>query len=263
MTDSHCHLDACADPTETADPTLRALVSVGTTLESCRAVLQLAERFENVWAAVGIHPNNASDAANDAVRAVIGELARHPKVVATGETGFDTYWDKETLDAQRAAFAWHAALAAELDKPLILHVRDKQDEASASRAAAEMLRQTGYKKGILHCFNGDERLLETGLELGWYVSFAGNLTYKNATRLQAVARELPQDRLLVETDSPYLAPLPRRGRPNVPANVRYTARFLAELRGEAEAVVEAYTDVNAAQVYGFRVAEQRSVEAGE
>ncbi|CAN5884362.1 TatD family hydrolase [soil metagenome] len=251
MTDSHCHLDACADPAAAADPTLRALVSVGTSLESCRTTLGLAEEHDNVWAAVGIHPNDASDATDDAVRAVFDELAHHPKVVAIGETGFDTYWNKETLDTQRAAFEWQAALAAELDKPLILHVRDKQGEASASRAAAEMLRQTGYQKGILHCFNGHEGLLETGLALGWYVSFAGNLTFKNAARLQEVARIIPQDRLLVETDSPYLAPVPRRGRPNTPANVRYTAKFLAELRGEAEAAVEAHTDANAARVYGF------------
>lgn len=251
MTDSHCHLDACADPAAAADPTLRALVSVGTNLESCRTTLALAERYDNVWAAVGVHPNNAGDADDDSVRAVFNELARHPKVVAIGETGFDTYWDKETLDTQRAAFEWQAALAAELDKPLILHVRDKQGEDSASRAAAAMLRQAGHKKGILHCFNGHESLLETGLTLGWYVSFAGNLTYKTATRLQEVARVVPQDRLLVETDSPYLAPVPRRGRPNTPANVRHTARFLAELRGEQETVVEAYTDANAARVYGF------------
>ena len=252
MTDSHCHLDACADPVGAVDPQLRALVSVGTTLESCQNVLQLAERFDNVWAAVGLHPNHASDAANRGTREAVAALARHPKVVAVGETGFDTYWDLETLQTQRAAFVWQAALATELDKPLILHVRDKREGDAASRTAAEMVRQVGYGKGILHCFNGHEGLLETGLALGWYVSFAGNLTFKNATVLQNVARAVPRDRLLVETDSPYLAPVPRRGRENVPANVRHTARFLAELRGEHEHEVEAYTDDNAARVYGLR-----------
>ena len=251
MTDSHCHLDSCADPAVAADPGLRALVSVGTSLESCRTTLQLAERFKNVWAALGIHPNSASDAVSAETREAVADLTRHPKVVAIGETGFDTYWDKETLTTQRAAFLWQAALAAELNKPLILHVRDNQDRDEASRTAATMLKQVGYTKGILHCFNGHEDLLETGLTLGWYVSFAGNLTYKNATRLQEVARALPRDRLLVETDSPYLAPVPRRGRPNVPANVRYTARFLAELRAETLEEVETYTDENAARVYGL------------
>lgn len=251
MTDSHCHLDSCTDPDEAADPTLRALVSVGTTLESCQSTLELAEHYDNVWTAVGIHPNNASDAADERTRAEITELARHPKVVAIGETGFDTYWDTETLETQREASLWQAALAEAVNKPLILHVRDQQNGDEASRTAATMLKQVGYAQGILHCFNGHEALLETGLALGWFVSFAGNLTYKNATRLQEVARALPRDRLLVETDSPYLAPVPRRGRPNTPANVRHTARFLAELRGEDVAEVEAYTDANAERVYGF------------
>ncbi len=251
VTDSHCHLDACADPAAAADPTLRALVSVGTSLESCRTTLTSAERFANVWAVVGIHPNNASDAADERTRETVADLAHHPRCVAIGETGFDTHWDKETLATQREAFLWQAALAADLAKPLVLHVRDKADGASASRAAAEMLEQVGYTKGILHCFNGHETLLEVGSALGWYVSFAGNLTFKNATRLQEVAREVPRDRLLVETDSPYLAPVPRRGRPNTPANVRYTAAFLAELRGETLEEVETYTDENAARVYGL------------
>lgn len=251
MTDSHCHLDACADPAAAADPALRALVSVGTTVESCRTTLALAEKYENVWAAVGIHPNNASDATDGKTREAVAELARHPKVVAIGETGFDTYWDKETLDTQQEAFLWQAALAADVRKPLILHVRDKPTDDEASRTAAIMLSQVGYPKGILHCFNGHETLLETGLALGWLVSFAGNLTYKSALRLQEVARNLPQDRLLVETDSPYLTPVPERGKPNVPANVHYTAHFLAALRGEAESEVETYTDANAARIYGL------------
>lgn len=251
MTDSHCHLDACADPAAAAAPTLRALVSVGTTVESCRTTLALTEQYENVWAAVGIHPNNASDAADGKTREAVAEMARHPKVVAIGETGFDTYWDKETLDIQREAFLWQAALAADVRKPLILHVRDKPTGDEASRTAATMLSQVGYPKGILHCFNGHETLLETGLALGWLVSFAGNLTYKSALRLQEVARNLPQDRLIVETDSPYLAPVPKRGKPNVPVNVHYTAHFLAALRGEAEGEVETYTDANATRIYGL------------
>lgn len=251
MIDSHCHLDYCEDPKAAADPQLKALVSVGTNVERSKKTLQLCETFDNVWAAVGIHPNSASDAKNENVRASIEKLAQHPKVVAIGETGFDTYWDKESLDTQREAFLWQVGLARELNKALILHVRDKQHGEDASLTAAQMLREADYAKGILHCFNGHEGLLEVGLELGWMVSFAGNLTYKKATLLHDSAKRISQDRLLVETDSPYLTPVPHRGKRNVPANVRHTAEFLADLRGESLDEVEAYTDANALRIYGF------------
>ena len=251
MIDSHCHLDFCNDTAAAADASLRALVSVGTTVTRSRATLELAETYPNVWAAVGIHPNNASDASDEAVREAIEDLARHPRVVAIGETGFDTYWDDETLDTQRESFLWQADLARRLDKPLILHVRDKKGGEDASLETQRMLKEVGYPKGILHCCNGHDALMDTGLELGWFVSFAGNLTYKNAPELHAAAGRIPQDRLLVETDSPFLSPVPKRGEPNVPANVRHTAAFLAELRGESLEEVEAYTDENAARVYGL------------
>ena len=251
MIDSHCHLDYCENSEEAADPSLRALVSVGTNVERSKETLKLCSRFDNVWAAVGIHPNSASDAQDENVRTSIEELAQRPKVVAIGETGFDTYWDKESLEMQREAFLWQAGLARALDKALILHVRDKQNAEDASLTAAEMLRAAGYSKGILHCFNGHEKLLETGLELGWMVSFAGNLTYKNAHVLHESAKRIPKDRLLVETDSPYLTPVPHRGKRNIPANVRHTAQVLADLRGESLEEVEAYTDANAVKIYGF------------
>ena len=251
MTDSHCHLDFCDDTTTAADPSLRAMVSVGTTVARSRATIKLTETYSNVWAAVGIHPNSASDASSETVREAVEDLARHPRVVAIGETGFDTYWDDETLETQRESFLWQADLAQRLDKPLILHVRDKKGREDASLETLRMLQEVSYPKGILHCCNGHDALIDGGLELGWYVSFAGNLTYKNALELQAAAKRIPQDRLLVETDSPYLSPVPKRGKPNVPANVRHTAAFLAELRGESLEEVEAYTDANAARVYGL------------
>ena len=229
MIDTHCHLDGCSTP-KAIDPDLAAIVSVGTDEASCHRTLELAETFENVWAVLGVHPNSAGEA-TPAVRAVVEKLARHSKVVGIGETGFDTYWDRVSLEVQREVFFWHAELAKALEKPLVLHVRDKQGQETASLAARDALLKAGHKQGILHCFNAHEGLLEAGLELGWYVSFAGNLTYKSAKNLQAAARTIPEDRLLVETDSPYLSPEPRRGRPNVPGNVRYTAAFLAGLRG--------------------------------
>ncbi len=251
MIDSHCHLDHCADPNAATDPSLRAMVSIGTTVERCRETLRLAERFDNVWAAVGIHPTEANDAQDPEVRSAIAELAEHPKVVAIGETGVDYYWDATSAKVQRDSFRWQAELAAELDKPLILHVRDKKKQEGASRDAAAWISEAGWSKGILHCFNGHARLGEVGLELGWFVSFAGNLTYKNAPELHAAAREIPHDRLLVETDSPFLTPVPKRGERNVPANVRHTAAFLAELRGDTVGEVEAYTDDNAIRVYSL------------
>lgn len=252
MTDSHCHLDHCADPEAAADPTLAAIVSVGTTPARSRATVALAERFANVFAAVGIHPTDAGEAQDEAARREIEALASHPRVVAIGETGVDTYWNAAALELQEASLRWQAGLARRLDKPLILHVRDKGGREDASLAAARLIAEAAWPKGVLHCFNGHPELLGTGLELGWMVSFAGNLTYKNARALHQAATRIPEARLLVETDSPFLTPQPRRGERNVPANVRFTAQALAELRGEPPERVEAYTDENAARLYRFR-----------
>ncbi len=249
MIDTHCHLDHCDDPDAAATNDLDAMVSIGTTLARCRTTLELARRHPRVAAAVGIHPNNASDADRDDVRAGIEELAADPAVVAIGETGFDTHWDRETLATQRRAFDWQADLARRRDLPLILHVRDHQGRDDASRAAAEALAAAGWERGILHCFNGNEELLAVGLELGWMVSFAGNLTYGSADELREAAARVPEDRLLVETDSPFLAPEPVRGRRNVPANVRHTAARLAELRGVPLEQLEARLDANARTIY--------------
>ena len=251
MTDSHCHLDFCAEPEAAADPGLTLIATVGTTVERSRQALTLAERFSNVYAVVGIHPNESYLAQDGAVREAIESLAGHPRVVGIGETGFDSYWDKVPMEVQRESFYWHADLASRRDKPLVLHVRDKKAEDRSAAEAALRLREVGYGKGILHCFNGQAELLQAGSQLGWYVSFAGNLTYKNAHALHATARALPADRLLVETDSPFLTPHPKRGQPNRPANVRHVIEFLAALRGEKLDYVEAYTDANAARVYNL------------
>ncbi len=249
MIDTHCHLgpDTLTGDTLTG---LSAVVSVGTNPENCRQTLVLAEAHPHLWAVLGVHPNSADEATLETRRLIEG-LCEHPEVVGIGETGFDTYWDAVSLEVQQDAFFWHAELAARLQKPLVLHVRDKGGREDASLAARDAILQAGHAQGILHCCNGHEELVKVGLELGWYVSFAGNLTYKSAKNLQAAARLVPEERLLVETDSPYLSPEPRRGRPNVPANVRYTAAFLAELRGTTLAGLEAVLDTNARRVYGI------------
>lgn len=253
MIDAHCHLDTCDDSAAVDSDSsagLSAIVSVGTDLASCRKTLALAEQHPHVWAVLGVHPNSADEATPEA-RSEIERLAEQERVVGVGETGFDDYWDDVALETQQEVFFWHAALAQRLQKPLVLHVRDKQNQDVASRLARDAILEAGHPQGILHCFNGNEGLLAAGLELGWYVSFAGNLTYKSAKNLQAAAKLVPEERLLVETDSPYLSPEPRRGRRNIPSNVRYTAAFLAELRGTELESLEAVLDANARAVYGL------------
>lgn len=250
MIDTHCHLDMCPDPDAATDNDLAAMVTIGTSVERSRAALDLAARHPRVHAAVGIHPNEASAATEPAAREAIEAMAVDPRVVAIGETGFDTHWDDETLASQRAAFDWHADLARRRNLTLIVHVRDRQGGEDASLAAAEAIHAAAWGKGILHCCNGHPHLLEIGLDLGWYASFAGNVTYKSAGDLRAAARSVPLDRLLVETDSPYLAPIPKRGSRNVPANVRFTAGVLADVRGIDPAEMESILDDNARAVYG-------------
>ena len=249
MIDTHCHLESDS-LTDDALAGLSAAVSVGTNLERCRRTLGLAEAHPQVWAVLGVHPNSADEATLETRRLIEG-LCEHPKVVGIGETGFDTYWDEVALHVQQDGFFWDAELAIRLLIPLVLHVRDKGGREDASLAARDAILQAGHAQGILHCCNGHEGLIKAGLELGWYVSFAGNLTYKSAKNLQAAAQLVPEERLLVETDSPYLSPEPRRGRPNIPANVRYTAAFLAELRGVTLRGLEALLDANARRVYGL------------
>lgn len=249
MIDTHCHLDRCHDLELALDNDLRALVTVGTDLERSRTAVALAEREPRVFAVVGVHPNEASRADDPEVRSGIEELALHPRVVAVGETGFDDHWRQETIEVQRRAFDWHARLALETDKPLVLHVRDRQGGEDASRAAERALRETPGVRGVLHCFGGDAALLAAGLELGWMVSFAGNLTYKSAARLREAAVAVPRDRLLVETDAPFLAPVPQRGKRNLPGWVTHTAQRLAEIVGEATDALEATLDANAGRFY--------------
>ncbi|NBC94892.1 MAG: YchF/TatD family DNA exonuclease [Deinococcus-Thermus bacterium] len=249
MIDSHCHLDRVPDLGAALDNDLRAMVTIGTDPERCREAVRLAGREPRVFAAVGLHPNEASRVDDDAARAVVAELAEDPRVVAIGETGFDTHWKDETLEAQRRAFDWHAGLARELSKPLILHVRDGQGREDASLAAAEALAAHPDVPGVLHCFAGHAGLLRTGLDLGWMVSFAGNLTYKNATSIHDAARQAPDDRLMVETDAPFLAPVPHRGERTLPAWVRHTAKALADLRDVSLEHLEPVLDANATRFY--------------
>lgn len=256
--DSHCHLDYLDDPAAAVNVDLAAVITVGTDPERSRQAVGFAERFPNVYAVVGVHPNDAALAADREVRTVTEELARHPRVVGVGETGFDRHWDKQTPAAQQASFEWQADLARRVDKALVLHVRDATGSDEASRAAVAAITAAGYRRGVLHCFNGHSQLLAAGLDLGWFVSFAGNLTYKNAGDLRKVAAGLPLDTLLVETDSPFLTPAPLRGKPNRPANVFLTAQVLADCVGLPLAELEPILDANARRLYGLEQPAGRS-----
>lgn len=244
MTDSHAHLDACAEPDAVVARAVAAgvsrIVTVGTGIDSCRRALEIAEAHDGVVAALGIDPHRAATA--EATR--VGELRPlldHPKAVAVGETGLDGHHGAETLHEQRILLDEHLALAESLGLPVVIHSR------AASAATAAALRPFAGTV-ILHCFSEPD-LLESALDRGYYVSFAGNVTYPKAEALRAAAARIPADRLLVETDTPYLAPQPVRGRPNEPMNVRHTLAALAEARGDAPDELEAQIDANAAAVF--------------
>jgi TatD DNase family protein len=247
VTDTHAHLDACADPPHELVARARAagverIVSVGSGLDSCRETLAIARREPGVWAALGVHPHQAGEP--DAGRLdELRELLQDERAVAVGETGLDFYRDYAPHDRQRDLFDRQLDLAAELGKPVVVHTRNADDET-----AAALERFPGTV--VLHCFSSPE-LLPIALERGYYLSFAGNVTYPKADDLREAARQVSADRLLAETDSPYLSPQPRRGRPNEPANVVHTIAALAEARAEDVETLGARLDANAAAAFGL------------
>ncbi|MBB6099298.1 TatD DNase family protein [Deinobacterium chartae] len=251
MTDTHCHLDYLEDPEQALhEEGLTRAVAIGADPMHAERVIALAERFEQVWAVVGLHPTDAGQDSPE-VRARLEALGDHPRVVGVGETGLDYYWDAAPRETQIAAFEWQLDWARRTNRPVVIHTRDKQNREAASLDTAAVLQAAGWSRGILHCCNGHAGLVRAGLDLGFHVSFAGNLTYKSARDIQEIALEVPLERLLVETDAPFLAPVPLRGKPNRPGYVRHTLRFLAQLRGLEEAELEAITDANARAVYGL------------
>ncbi len=246
MIDSHTHLDRSpgtdAELVAAArDAGVRRILTVGTDSASCRAAIAAAEAHEEVYAAVGRHPND-STGYEDAVTDELRELARHPKVLAIGETGLDDYRDYAPRADQERAFSAHMALARETGKPLVIHTRAAEDDTIAM-----LDREAAGLEVILHCFSMPDRL-DACLERGWWISFAGNVTYPKAQELAEAAGRVPLDRLLVETDAPYLTPQAERKHRNQPAFVVHTARFVAERRGIAYEELEAAVDANAARL---------------
>jgi TatD DNase family protein len=247
--DTHAHLDAFDGEVDAVLARARVagvtrVISVGTNLESCRATLSLCEREEGVYAALGLHPHEAGTA-RDADMVELRPLLAHEKVVAVGETGLDHYREYAPHDAQLRVFRAHAELARELGKALVVHTRAAEDETVA--VLVELPAETPV---VLHCFSSTE-LLEPALEHRWYVSFAGNVTYPKAGDLREAAARIPADRLLAETDSPYLAPQSVRGRRNEPAHVVHTLAVLAEVRGEHPEALARVIEANAAAAFGL------------
>jgi TatD DNase family protein len=246
--DTHAHLDAIEQPEEALERARAAgvtrVVTIGTTLASARDALELAEREEGVCVSLGLHPHEAGTATSADVEE-LATLLDHPKAVAVGETGLDHYRDYAPHDRQLELFEAQARLATEAGKPIVVHTRSADDETAAVLAALP-----DGTKVVLHCFSS-LRLLAPALEHGWYVSFAGNLTYPKATELRVAAARVPADSILAETDSPYLSPQPVRGRPNEPANVMHTLATLAEARGDDPAELERVIDANATAAFGL------------
>jgi TatD DNase family protein len=246
--DTHAHLTSLDDADEAirraAEAGVTRILTVGTSADDCRRALELAERHDGVFAILGIHPHDAGTATEDDL-AALRDLLAHPKAVAVGETGLDWFRDYAPRDDQRRLFAAELELAVELGKPVVIHTRAADDDTLA------LLReQAGGVRVLLHCFSMPARLEECLAE-GWWVSFAGNVTYPKAADLARAAARVPLDRLLVETDAPYLAPQPVRGKPNEPSNVVHTARFIAELRRIPYEELEAAVERTAAQLFGW------------
>jgi TatD DNase family protein len=244
--DTHAHLTALDDPDEAiqraAEAGVARILTVGTNVEDSRRALALTEKHEGVFAILGIHPHDAGTAREDDL-AALRELLAHPKAVAVGETGLDWFRDYAPRDDQRRLFAAELDLAAELGKPVVIHTRAADDDTLAALADhAGMV--------VLHCFSSPH-MLPTALERGWYVSFAGNATFPKAVDLRLAATQVPADRILAETDSPYLAPQPVRGKRNEPANVVHTLASLAQARGEVPAELETQIERNAAACFGL------------
>lgn len=228
---------------------LRGMVTIGTDRESNRATVAMAERIPDVWASVGIHPHDAGEATEEDF-AEMERLARSPRVVGVGETGLDFFRDLSPRDVQARVFRRQLDLARAAAKPVIIHCRDAHPEALAILDEARV----GEIGGVMHCFSADIAVARRCLDLGLMISLAGPVTYKNARALPDVARYVPMDRLVVETDCPYLTPTPHRGKRNEPAYVALTAAHVAALRGvEVETLGEATTR-NAARLFGLALA---------
>jgi TatD DNase family protein len=247
LIDSHCHLDfpelrgdldAVLARAEAAGVGL--MLTISTRVRQFSEIRALAEEYDKLFCSIGTHPHNAAEEPDVTVEELV-ELARHPKVVAIGEAGLDYHYDNSPRDTQEASFRTHIAASRETGLPLVIHARDA--DADIARILEEETAKGAFPF-VLHCFTSRAELARAGLDLGGFVSFSGVVTFKNAEPLRDIARDVPLDRLLVETDAPYLAPQPKRGKINEPAFVVHTAARLADLKGVSEAELARATTEN-------------------
>jgi TatD DNase family protein len=256
VVDTHAHLALCEPDEDELVAAARAagvgrILTVGLGEDTNPEAVRSAAEADGVFAAVGRHPNSAGGF-DEAAAVSIEELASRPEVVAIGETGLDFYRDRAEPEDQRRAFSAQIAIARKVGKPVVIHLRDRDgSEEAVAEAFATLAEQADGVPVVLHCFSAMPAWAERAAEHGWYCSFAGNLTYPKAEPIREAAALVPDDRLLVETDSPFLAPQPMRGKPNQPANVVATAERLAEVRGVPYGELERTVEANAARVFGW------------
>ncbi len=244
LVDSHCHLDFPDFATERAAIIARArsagvetMLTIGTQLDEFPGVRSIAEAYQEVWCSVGVHPHEAKDHAELAPEELIA-LTAHPKVVGIGETGLDFHYDLSPRDTQERVFRAHIEASRQTGLPLVIHARE------ADREVARILEEERPPPGVMHCFSSGRALAETALAIGFYISISGIVTFRNAEDLRAIVRDVPLNRLLVETDAPYLAPVPYRGKRNEPAFVAATAAAVADLKGLEPEALAAVTSAN-------------------
>lgn len=257
LIDTHCHLDFerfDEDRDEViaraVEAGVRRIIVPALDLDNCRTVLELAEKYEAVYAAVGVHPNSSAGW-EDGWLEQLREAAAHDKVVAIGEIGLDYYWDKSPKEVQQRAFAAQLELAAELDLPVIVHNREADEDVL--RLLAESSLREKERPGVLHSFSSNLETAEAAVEMGYYLGFTGPVTYPNANGLREVVARVPMDRILVETDGPFLPPQSRRGKRNEPAYVNEVAAKIAEIRDINVKIVEAMVTENTACLFGRRI----------
>lgn len=251
LVDSHCHLNFPEFASDLGDVLDRAMengvgmvLTVNTKLEQAKDLQIIADQYPQVFCSVGVHPHDAANYVNgyngDTLYNQIKVLAQHPKVVAIGETGLDYYYNNSPRENQISSFQDHIRASIDLTLPLIIHTRDADEDTITC------LKEIGENKakGVFHCFSGSADLAHKALDLGFYISFSGILTFKNAESLRQIAQEVPLDRILVETDAPFLAPIPHRGKRNEPAFTRYTAELLANIKGLSYSAIETATTNN-------------------
>jgi len=272
MIDTHCHLEMMQFKDDLPDVLRRAheagieaMITIGSDFDGCKGAVEISSKHDNVYCALGIHPHDSKDFSDDILEQIRSWISAGrytsdscsstigPKIVAIGEIGLDYYYNHSPRETQQAVFAQQLSFAKDCDLPVIIHTRDAWEDTVA------ILTESGVNKGVMHCFSGNSEMAELALGLGFHISLAGPVTFKKADALKAVAKMVPDERLLVETDAPYLAPDPLRGKRNEPAFVIHTARHIAELRGVTLEDIDRITTLNAKRLFAIGVLEEACI----